>query len=249
MAPSASSRYAHGVRPLDFLVRLIALLSLLLGVGAVIRWGLQDAHRRGRPGWAVALLLVAAPVVGWLVWLALRPGLVDQWRRDPPLPTESRASHFVLAACLALAWYNVGTAWTTQRVLFPLRAFVGQGDYFGYEARYAELTQLPVVTVFSLLLLATALLLWVRPSDLPEWSVWLGGLLEAITVFWTLSLQLPLQARIGQEGFSETLHQQVIANNWVRTAAITAHAVLLVWMTVRIMTPRGLLRGSSRWGV
>jgi len=89
----------------------------------------------------------------------------------------------------------------------------------------------------------------VRPSDLPEWSVWLGALLEAITVFWTLSLQLPLQTRIGQEGFSEALHQQVIANNWVRTAAITAHGVLLVWMTVRIMTPRGLLRGNSRWGV
>jgi hypothetical protein len=249
MARSASPGYAHGVRPLDFLARLIALLSLLLAVGAVIRWGLHDANRRGRPGWAVALLLVAAPLVGWLVWLALRPGLVDQWRRDPLVTTDSRGSHLVLVSCLALAWYNVGTVWTTQRVLFPLRAFVGQGDYFGYEARYAELTQLPIVTLFSLLLLATALLLWVRPNDLPEWSVWLGALLEALTVFWTLSLQMPLQVRIGREGFSQTLHTQVIANNWVRTAAITAHGLLLVWMTVRIMAPRGLLRGTSRWGM
>jgi hypothetical protein len=249
MARSASAGYAHGVRLLDYLAPLIAFLSLLLGVGAVIRWGLHDAHRRGRPGWAVALLLVAAPLVGWLVWLALRPGLVDQWRRDPPSPNDSRASHLTLAVCLALAWYNVGTVWTTQRVLFPLRAFVGQGDYFGYEARFGELTQLPIITVFSLLLLFTALLLWVRPSDLPEWSVWLGALLEAVTVFWTLSLQQPLQARIGREGFSDQLHQQVIANNWVRTAAITAHGFLLVWMTLRVMTPRGLLRGSSRWGL
>jgi len=236
------------VRQLNYLAPLITLVSLLLAVGAVIRWGLHDAHRRGRPGWAVALLLVAAPLVGWLVWLALRPGLVDQWRRDPPPPIDSQGSHVVLAACLALAWYNVGTVWTTQRVLFPLRAFVGQGDYFGYEARYAELTQLPVVTVFSLLLLATALLLWMRPTDLPEWSVWLGALLEAVTLFWTLSLQLPLQERIGREGFSAQIHQQVIANNWVRTAAITAHGLLLVWMVLRVMTPRPLLRGSSRWG-
>src|SRR5262249_11659776 len=117
MAPLGSPRYAHGVHPLEFLAPLIALASLLLALGAVIRWGVNDGPRRGRPGWAVALLLVAAPVVGWLVWLALRPGLVDQWRREPLAPTDSRASHVVLAACLALAWYNVGTVWTTQRVL------------------------------------------------------------------------------------------------------------------------------------
>lgn len=237
-----------GVHPLNFLAPLIALVSLVLAVGAVIRWGLHDAHRRGRPGWAVALLLVAAPVVGWLVWLALRPGLVDQWRRDPPIPTEGRASHVALVACLALAWYNVGTVWTTQRVLFPLRAFVGQSDYLGYEARYADLSQLPITTVFSLLLLATALLLWMRPSELPEWSVWLGALLEAVTVFWALGLQFPLQARIGREGFTDVLYAQVMAGNWIRTAAITAHGFLLAWMGLRVMTPRGLLRGNSRWG-
>lgn len=237
------------MRPLNFLAPLLAFVSLLLAVGAVVRWGLNDARRRGRPGWAVALLLVAAPLVGWLVWLALRPGLVDQWRRDPPVLTEGRGPYVVLAACLALAWYNVGTVWTTQRVLFPLRAFVGQSDYLGYEAHYADLTQIPIVTVFSLLLLVTALLLWVRPSELPEWSVWMGALLEAVTVFWALGPQLPLQARIGREGFTESLYNQVVAGNWVRTAAITAHGLLLVWMMVRVTTPRGLLRGSSRWGI
>lgn len=236
------------MRALDYLAPLIGLLALALTLGAVIRWGFNDAYRRGRPGWAVALLLVAAPVVGWLVWLALRPGLVDQWRREVPIPNEARWPHLILAACLALAWYNVGTVWTTQRVLFPLRAFVGPGDYFGYEARFVELTQFPVVTMFSLLLLATATLLWARPLDLPEWSVWLGALLEAVTVFWTLSLEVPLQERIGREGFSAQLHQQIIANNWVRTAAITAHALLLGWMALRVMMPRVLLRGSSRWG-
>jgi hypothetical protein len=237
------------VHPLAFLAPFFAFISLFLGIGAVVRWGVIDARRRGRPGWAVALLLVAAPLVGWLVWLALRPPLVDQWRREPVSPTEGRGSYALLAGCLALAWYNVGTTWTTQLVLLPLRAFVGQGDYLGYEARYVELTQLPIVTAFSLLLLGTALLLWVRPSDLPEWTVWLGALLEAVTVFWTLGLQLPLQIRIGREGFSEALYEQVIAGNWMRTAAITVHGFLLVWMMVRVTTPRGLLRGPSRWGL
>jgi hypothetical protein len=237
------------VHPLAFLAPFFAILSLLLGFGAVVRWGVMDAQRRGRPGWAVALLLVAAPLVGWLVWLALRPPLVDQWRREPVSPTEGRGPYALLAGCLALAWYNVGTAWTTQLVLLPLRAFVGQSDYLGYEARYLELSQLPIVTAFSFLLLGTALLLWTRPSDLPEWTVWLGALLESVTVFWTLGLQLPLQSRIGREGFSETLYAQVIAGNWIRTLAITLHGFLLIWMMVRVITPRGLLRGSSRWAL
>jgi hypothetical protein len=249
MAPLPSSRYAHGVHPLAFLAPFFAFISLLLGIGAVVRWGMADAGRRGRPEWAVALLLVAAPLVGWLIWLALRPPLVDQWRREPISLEEGRGSYALLAGCLALAWYNVGTAWSTQLVLLPLRAFVGQSDYLGYEARYLDLTQLPLVTMFSLLLLATALLLWTRPTELPEWTVWLGALLEAMTVFWTLGLQLPLQSRIGREGFSESLYAQVIAGSWLRTTAITLHGFLLAWMMVRVTTPRGLLRGSSRWGL
>ena len=247
MAPPAGRAYPHGVHALDFLSPLFLVLAAAAALGAVVRWAVADARKRGRPGWAVALLLVAAPIVGWLFWLALRPTPLDSWRRDPIGLLESRQGHLTFAGCLALAWYNTGTIWTAQRVLYPLKALVGQADYYAYDARFAELMQLPIVTMFSLLLLVTAVLLWTRPAEVPEWAVWFGAFLEGMALASTMTREVPLLSRMGREGFSEALNAQVIAVNWVRTWAITAHALLLSWMALRVMAPKPLIR-VGRWG-
>jgi hypothetical protein len=247
MAPSAGGAYPHGVHALDFLSPLFLVFAAAAALGAVVRWAVADARKRGRPGWAVALLLVAAPIVGWLFWLALRPTPLDSWRRDPIGLLESRQGHLTFAGCLALAWYNTGTIWTAQRVLYPLKALVGQADYYAYDARFAELMQLPIVTMFSLLLLVTAVLLWSRPAEVPEWAVWFGAFLEGMALASSMTREVPLLSRMGREGFSEALNSQVIAVNWVRTWAITAHALLLSWMALRVMAPKPLIR-VGRWG-
>jgi len=247
MAPSAGWAYRQGVRALAFLSPLFVIIAAAAGFGAVVRWAVADAGKRGRPGWAVALLLVAAPMVGWLFWLALRPAPVDAWRRDPLGPPESRQGHLTFAACLALAWYNSGTFWVAQRVLDPLKAVVGQADQYAYNARFGELMQLPVVTMFSLLLLTTALLLWTRPAEVPEWAVWVGALLEGVALGSGISRGGPLLARASREGLFDTLTAEVLTVNWLRTTAITAHALLLSWMALRVMAPKPLLR-VGRWG-
>ena len=170
----------------DALAGVFAILAALLIVAALVRWALGDAGRRGRPGWAVALLVVAAPVAGWLVWLALRPQPLDAWRREGPASGHETSGHVALVACLSLAWYTTGTTWTTQRVLYPLRAFVGPLEAPADQEQYASLSQVPVVTAFALLLLATALLIWLRPPDVPEWSVWAGAVLEGLAVWSSL---------------------------------------------------------------
>jgi hypothetical protein len=238
-----------GLTVLDALAGVFAILAGLLVVAALIRWALSDASRRGRPGWAVALLVVAAPVVGWLVWLALRPQPLDAWRREPPVAGHETSGHLALVACLGLAWYNTGTSWVTQQILYPLRAFVGTLDAPGYQEHYGGLIQLPVVTAFALLLLMTALLIWLRPPEVPEWSVWSGAVLEGLAVWSSLTRDIPLQVRMATEGFSPALNAELVGGSWLRTAAVTIHALLLAWMARRAMETRGLLRGSSRWGM
>jgi hypothetical protein len=233
---------------LDALAGAVAVSAALLVVAALMRWALADAARRGRPGWAVALLVVAAPVVGWLVWLALRPQPLDAWRREVPGTGHEAAGHVALATCLALAWYNTGTTWVTQQVLYPLRAFLGATDAPGYQEQYVRLIQLPVVTGFALLLLATALLIWLRPPEVSEWAVWAGAVLEGMAVWSSLTRDIPIQVRMATEGFTPALNAELMGGSWTRTAAITAHAVLLAWMAGRAMESRGLLRGGSRWG-
>jgi hypothetical protein len=234
---------------LDALAVVLALVAGLLVVAALVRWAFADASRRGRPGWAVALLVVAAPVVGWLIWLALRPQQLDAWRREPPATGHELAGHLALVACLALAWYNVGTTWLSQRVLYPLRGFVTLQDAALYQEQYARLIQMPVVTGFALLLLATALLIWLRPPDLPEWAVWGGAVLEATAVWASLTRDLPIQVRMAAEGFSPALNAELVGGSWVRTVAVTLHGLLLAWMARRAMESKGLLRGGSRWSL
>jgi len=234
---------------LDALAGVLAILAGFLVVAALVRWALGDAGRRGRPGWAVALLVVAAPVVGWLVWLALRPQPLDAWRREVPNTGHETTGHVALAACLALAWYNTGTTWITQQVLYPLRGFVATYDVPGYQEQYVRLIQMPVVTGFALLLLATALLIWVRPPEVPEWSVWSGAVLEGLAVWSSLTRDIPIQVRMATEGFTPALNAELMGGSWLRTAAITTHALLLAWMARRAMESRGLLRGGTRWGL
>lgn len=234
---------------LDTLAVAIAILAALLVVAALVRWAFADASRRGRPGWAVGLLVVAAPIVGWLVWLALRPQPLDAWRRELPPAGHEATGHLALVACLALAWYNAGTSLVTQRVLYPLRGFVGTFDAPAYQEQYARLIQVPVVTGFALLLLATALLIWLRPPEVPEWSAWAGTMLEGLAVWSSLTRDIPLQVRMATEGFSPALNAELVGGSWLRTAAVTAHALLLAWMARRATEPRGLLRGGSRWGM
>lgn len=234
------------MRPFAFLSPLFLVAAAAALFGAVVRWAVADARKRGRPGWAVALLLVAAPVAGWLVWLALRPAPLDAWRRDSQSSLESRQGHLTFAACLALAWYNSGALWIAQRVLFPLRALAGQPDA-AYDTRLAELMQVPAVTMFSLLLLVTALLLWTRPAEVPDWAVWLGALVEGLALGSSVTREAPILTRLGREGFSEALTGHVLAVNWLRTTAVTVHAVLLSWMALRVMAPKPLLR-VGRWG-
>lgn len=234
---------------LDALAGILALAAAAIAVAALIRWALADAGKRGRPGWAVALLVVAAPVIGWLVWLALRPQPLDAWRRDPPPGGNETAGPVALVVCAALAWYNMGTSWVTQQVLYRLRPFVGSADAPAYQAQYTDVIQMPIVTGFALLLLATALLLWVRPSEVAEWAMWAGAALEGVAVWASLTRDIPLQVRMATEGFSPALNAELTGGSWLRAAAITAHAVLLGWMVRRAMEPRGILRGPSRWGV
>jgi hypothetical protein len=234
---------------LDALAGVLAIAAAVIAAGALVRWALADAGKRGRPGWAVALLVVAAPVVGWLVWLALRPQTLDPWRRDAPSMGYERAGPVALVVCAALAWYNTGTSWVTRQVLYRLRPLVGSIDAAAYQAQYTEVIQLPIVTGFGLLLLATAVLLWVRPPEVAEWAVWTGGVLEGLAVWASLTRDIPLQVRMATEGFSPALNAELTGGSWLRAAAITAHAVLLGWMVRRAMEPRGLLRGPSRWGL
>ncbi len=66
-------------------------------------------------------------------------------------------------------------------------------------------------------------------------SAALGGLALLVTV----AFEIPRHVRLQQQGKSDTLIQGLIVHNWLRTIAITAQAMLMLWLLARTFAPVG----------
>ena len=134
-----------------------------------------------------------------------------------------------LLATLAM----LGAIWIVQVVHYPLFAGVGDAGWAAYEASHqSRITW--VVGPLMVLELGTAVWLIVaRPEGLPVWSVVLGAALVGVIWASTAFVQVPLHTALGG-AFDGDAHARLVASNWIRTAAWTVRAGLVLWMAARL---------------
>lgn len=121
-----------------------------------------------------------------------------------------------------------GVLWTVQLAVYPLFDAVGQGEFPGYHRRYT--TRITVVVV-PLMCLETGTAAWLVFTGLRT-----GGFMAALGLLglaWlsTFAVQVPLHRRL-TAGFDAGAHRCLVRGNWVRTAAWSARAGLLAWLTL-----------------
>ncbi len=129
-----------------------------------------------------------------------------------------------------------GLIWFVQVVHYPLFLQVGAANFPGYEAAHANRTTY-VVAPLMLLELATSLVLLLpsmRPSFISASSAWMGAALVGVIWLSTAFLQVPLHNRL-QAGYSAELIGRLVATNWIRTAAWTWRAGLVVGWAYRAL--------------
>lgn len=170
------------------------------------------------------------PVVGMasfaiLLLITLIAGLLKVLVPHGGLP-----SHWLLIVCFALAWYDLSTAWLAQRVTYPLFAYVDRGSFAIYHATYDKRISFPVILPAVLLMNAAVLLVWCHPAAVPNWAVWTGVSLQLIIALSTGFLQVPAHRQLELNGFSSQIHSRLVSTSWIRTAAYSAHALLMAWM-------------------
>lgn len=122
-----------------------------------------------------------------------------------------------------------GLIWFVQVVHYPLFLAVGPDHFPAYEAAHANRTTY-VVAPLMLLELVTAMSLLspaLRPAFVSARAAFLGAALVGVIWFSTAFVQVPLHNRL-QGGYSPQTIARLVATNWVRTAAWTARAVLLL---------------------
>ncbi len=134
---------------------------------------------------------------------------------------------FLLQLLATLAMF--GLIWFVQIVHYPLFLMVPAGQFPAYEAAHANRTGYVVGPLMLAELAAAGLLLlpgW-RPSAIPAAEAWAGAALVGVIWLSTGLVQVPLHNRL-HVAYSAELIRRLVATNWIRTAAWTARAVLLV---------------------
>ena len=128
-----------------------------------------------------------------------------------------------------------GAIWIVQIVHYPLFSGVGEAGWASYEAQHQSRITL-VVGPAMLIELATAVwLVFDCPAALPLWALLTGVVLIGVIWISTAFVQVPLHNALSAGAFDAEAHRRLVATNWIRTAAWTARAGLMLWLTWRLL--------------
>ena len=137
---------------------------------------------------------------------------------------------FVLAAQALASSAMCGLIWFVQAVHYPLFARTDAA----HSSEYADENQrrtAPVVIPPMLVEAASAAIIAINPPPTIGRPAALSGL-AIVAALWlsTLLVQMPLHARLKQEGHSPATVAALVHTNWARTMLWTARAILAIWM-------------------
>ncbi|MDJ0721891.1 MAG: hypothetical protein QNJ04_09680 [Desulfobacterales bacterium] len=130
---------------------------------------------------------------------------------------------------LAVSWGLTILIWLVQLIIYPGFHCIPPADFIHYHRWYAFRIS---VVVMPLMLAELFLLLgwWLGGAD--GYSAYLASLAVGIVWLSTFGLQVPIHKRL-QAGKRDALIKQLVATNWIRTAAWSAKAVIVTVAIVR----------------
>ena len=136
---------------------------------------------------------------------------------------------------LTATLYMVGLIWFVQLVHYPLLERVGISEFQTYEREHLQRTTW-AVSPMVLEFLSALLMIWIRPSQIPLWSVWMGISLMLMVWFSTVFVQVPCHRQL-EQGFDVAVHRRLVRSNWLRTICWSLRGGLILWMVVATSEP------------
>jgi hypothetical protein len=139
---------------------------------------------------------------------------------------------FVVIAHAASTVFLAGVIWTVQVVHYPLFARVDAAGFPAAMADHGRRISGVVVVPWALQGATMVLLLARPPAGVPTVLLLSAAMLAAFPVVVTLAASVPAHRALGS-GFDPSIHARLLATNWLRTVAWTAHAVVAVAILLR----------------
>jgi hypothetical protein len=138
-----------------------------------------------------------------------------------------------LACLTALTAYSAALGWQAQVVSYPLYRAVGDSEFAAYHQQYNEAIPLVVIAPGFASFLSGAAFYWTRPAEVPRPVAAVvsvaGGTSIAATVLWAI----PMHNRLDAVGRSAAAIDSLLRANLLRTVAMTAGTLALVWSVWR----------------
>lgn len=135
---------------------------------------------------------------------------------------------------VAATFTMFGVILVVQIVHYPLARYVDPAAYTTFQTAHMRRITYIVLPAMGLELGTALWLVWQPPGGVPVWLLWTGlGLLGVIWLS-TALLQGPMHGRL-MDGFKPTVHQRLVATNWIRTIAWTLRAAVVVWMLALLL--------------
>ena len=138
------------------------------------------------------------------------------------------AGIIVLLINVAAVLFMCGNVWVRQIVYYPLYAYVGLDAFPNYQRENGRRVERIIQPAHAAMALSSLLLLLVRPPAIPLTLAAVGVALQLVAGAAT-AYEVPRQLRLAR-GFDSHVHRELLQANWARTAAISVHAAVVLWM-------------------
>jgi len=149
-------------------------------------------------------------------------------------------THWVFLIAFALVFYGTGAAFIESFVNYPSWHLIGSAEFTQFHRFISPRILTYLVAPLLLGTGFTILLLWFRPSAIPNWAVWVAIGLQAIVWVSTVSIQVPIQLQLSADGLSIPLIERLIETNfWIRRVPYAVCAGLFIWMASRVLSANG----------
>lgn len=145
----------------------------------------------------------------------------------------------VVVIALASTWAMTGVIWVIQLVHYPIFDMIDRGDDGATWVEFGNRHRTTISIVVGPFMLAEGVTgLWLiadPPGGVSRIVPLIAGALMAVAYGTTAFVSVPLHERLTNE-FDVDAHRRLVSTNWIRTAAWTARAVLLVGVAVAAAT-------------
>lgn len=134
-----------------------------------------------------------------------------------------------LLVVTVLTVYSTAIAWQAQFVSYPLYRVVGTAEFPAYHLAYNAGIPFVVIVPGFLAFLTALAFPWTRPPGTPRGVALLVGLCGLVSLLATVLWAIPRHDMLDELGRSPGAIDSLLAANLVRSVALTAAALALLW--------------------